>query len=76
MKQEKKEAVNHPQHYNDYDVEVIEMMRRIWGDEAVENFCKLNAFKYRMRAGHKDDIQQDLAKEAFYLNYIKEMNRK
>lgn len=33
MKQEKKEAVNHPSHYNDYDVEVIEMMRRIWGDE-------------------------------------------
>lgn len=28
------EQVNHPQHYNNYGVECIEMMRRIWGDEA------------------------------------------
>lgn len=68
-----KEQVNHPSHYNDYDVEVIEMMRRIWGDDAVVTFCKLNAFKYRMRAGHKDNLEQDLAKEKFYLDYIKNL---
>ena len=27
------EHVNHPTHYNNYDVEVIEMMERIWGPE-------------------------------------------
>ena len=26
-----KEQVNHPDHYNDYDIEVIEMMERIFG---------------------------------------------
>lgn len=66
-------AVEHPVHYNQYDVEVLEMMRRIWGEEATETFCKLNAFKYRMRAGHKDDVEQDLEKEKFYLNYIRKM---
>lgn len=69
-----KEQVNHPDHYNDYDVEVIEMMERIFGHEAVINFCRLNAFKYRMRAGHKDgnSLEQDLKKERWYLNYIRE----
>lgn len=69
----KKEAVNHPSHYNQYDVEVLEMMKRIWGEDAVKNFCKLNAFKYRMRAGHKDDVEQDLAKEKFYLDYFAQL---
>lgn len=62
--------VDHPNHYNDYDVEVIEMMRKIWGDGAVKIFCKLNAFKYRMRAGHKDNTAQDLEKEFWYLHFM------
>lgn len=66
------EMVNHPSHYNKYDVEVIEMMRRIWGDEEVRIWCKLSAFKYRMRLGEKPEnsIEQDLKKENFYLNYF------
>ena len=68
--------VNHPQHYNNYDVEVIEMMRRIWGDEAVDTWAKLTAFKYRMRMGTKPDtpVEQDLEKENFYLNYRKQIS--
>ena len=27
----KKEQVNHPEHYNQYDIEVIDMMERIFG---------------------------------------------
>ena len=65
------EQVNHPRHYNNYDVEVLDMMRRIWGEEAVQTFCKLNAFKYRMRAGLKHDIEEDLKKERWYLNELK-----
>lgn len=75
---EKKEQVNHPSHYNNYDVEVIEMMRRIWGDEAVAIWAKLTAFKYRMRMGTKDDnpIEQDLAKEKWYLNTNHELTER
>lgn len=70
------EMVNHPSHYNKYDIEVIDMMRKIWGDEATMIWCKLTAFKYRMRLGEKPDnsIQQDLDKEKFYLSYYKELS--
>lgn len=65
--------INHPKHYNQYPVEVIDMMVNIWGKEATRTFCLLNAFKYRMRIGHKDDIQADLAKEKWYLNKAEEL---
>ena len=64
---QKKEAVNHPEHYNEYSVEVIDMMERIWGFEKAQIFCELNAFKYRMRAGKKGPLEEDLKKEAWYL---------
>lgn len=65
--------INHPKHYNQYPVEVIDMMIRIFGEEQTRTFCILNAFKYRMRIGHKDNIQADLAKEKWYLDKAKEL---
>lgn len=67
------ENVNHPNHYNNYDVEVIDMMERIWGPEKTAIFCELNAFKYRMRMGTKptSPISEDLEKEIWYLNKMK-----
>jgi len=66
-----KEQVNHPEHYNQYPVEAIEIMLKVFGMEAVYNFCLLNAFKYRMRLGIKSqdlvNLQNDLDKEAWYL---------
>ena len=63
--------VNHPAHYNDYPIETIDMMERIWGKSAVKLWCEMTAFKYRMRLGHKDDINQDLKKESWYLQKAK-----
>lgn len=66
--------VNSPAHYNDYSVEVIDMMVDIWGLEAVAKFCEINAFKYRMRLGLKtDNIAEDLKKERWYLNKQEEL---
>jgi hypothetical protein len=65
--------VNHPPHYNQQSIEVIDMMLAIYGREAVINFCLLNAFKYRMRAGHKDDISQDIQKALWYERKAKEL---
>ena len=64
------EQVNHPDHYNQYPVEVIEMMVKIFGVEAVYHFCLLNAFKYRMRMGMKINTTalKDLQKEKWYLD--------
>lgn len=69
------EMVNHPNHYNNYDIEVIDMMTRIWGKQKTADWCELTAFKYRMRAGTKpgNDISQDLEKEKWYLNKMREL---
>ena len=68
-----KETVNSPKHYNTYDLEVIDMMIKIWGIDTIKLFCQINAFKYRMRLGHKNNISEDLAKEQWYLNKYKEL---
>ena len=69
------EMVNHPTHYNQYDIEVIDMIIRIWGPEAASLWCDITAFKYRMRMGTKPDnsIEQDIKKEQWYLNKSKEI---
>ena len=69
----KEEIVNHPKHYNDYPIEVIDMMIKIWGPEKVSDFCTLNAFKYRMRAGKKGPIETDFNKERWYMQKSKEL---
>lgn len=66
--------VNHPNHYNKYPIEVIDMMISIFGKDKVKDFCLMNAFKYRMRMGHKGDFKEDLAKEQWYLNKINELS--
>jgi hypothetical protein len=70
------DEVNSPPRYNQYPIEVIDMMINIWGAKNTAIFCEINAFKYRMRLGHKDNIEQDLAKEQWYLNKAKELNNK
>lgn len=49
------EHVNHSKHYNNYSVEVIDMMVSIYGIEATATWCEMTAFKYRMRVGTKPD---------------------
>lgn len=71
------EMVDHPSHYNQYDIEVIDMIIRIWGPEAAALWCDITAFKYRMRMGTKPDnsIEQDIKKEQWYLNKSKEIKQ-
>ena len=60
-------------HYNQYSIELIDMMIRIWGVEKTITFCEMNAYKHRMRVGHKGAVAEDLAKEAWYLNKAEEL---
>jgi hypothetical protein len=60
-------------YYNQYPIEVIDMMIALFGKEKTADFCLLNAFKYRMRVGRKDDTAHDLAKEEWYLKKYKEL---
>lgn len=75
MAEENYEMVNHPSHYNRYTIEAVEMARRIWGDEAMKTAAEITAFFYRMRLGLKPEnsVEQELAKEDFWLNYAKKM---
>ena len=59
---DKKEMVNHPSHYNMGKYEVIDVIED-WN----LNFNLGNAVKYISRAGHKDDIVQDLRKSLWYI---------
>ena len=70
------EQVNHPDHYQHGGLETIEMMARIWGNEGVALFCRMNAFKYRMRAGYKDNVAQEIEKAKWYENKALEYERK
>ena len=67
-----KEMVNHPAHYNRGKYEAIDII------ESLEmNFNLGNAFKYLFRAGHKDDIIQDLKKAKWYIDReIQRLNKK
>lgn len=61
-----KDNIN-PSHYKQGFIEVIDMMERIWGKEALILHCEMCAFKYRMRAGHKsEDLEEELNKALWY----------
>lgn len=59
------DPVNHPSHYTDGRIEVIDFI-----DDKRLNFCRGNAVKYIARAGKKDPNKEieDLQKAVWYLN--------
>lgn len=72
------EYVNHPQHYNNYPLETIEMIERIYGPEKTALWCEITALKYRLRMGNKpnEELMKDINKEKWYLNKAKELRSK
>ena len=65
--------VNHPKHYKKGDFECIDVMKAVFGVEATQHFCVLNAFKYIYRSDHKGKKREDLQKAAWYLNEFHKM---
>lgn len=75
----KSEQVNHPAHYKSINgKECIDYMIEKYGETWVYHFCILNAYKYRFRAGKKDDNskEQDLAKAMWYEEYAYKLGSK
>lgn len=66
-----RESVSHPLNYQG-EYECIDLMREIYGDEAVRWFCILNIYKYRFRAGKKEGSTwaDDEKKAAWYEAYV------
>ena len=77
-KGEQYEFVNHPSHYNEWSMEVIDMMEKIYGTKNTIMWCEMTAYKYAMRMGFKptDDIQQEIDKRNWYLKKAKELKQK
>ena len=69
------EMVNHPSHYQKDGKECIDVMLEDFGPDAVIAFCKLNAFKYRWRAGMKEGntAEPDEAKAQWYEKKAEEL---
>lgn len=67
------QQVDHPAHYQG-EYECIDLMREIYGDVAVRDFCICNAYKYRFRAGAKqtEAAEDDIAKAEWYERYVME----
>lgn len=60
------DPVNHPVHYTDGQIEVIDFI-----DDKQLSYCLGNAVKYISRAGKKDPAKtiEDLQKAVWYLNH-------
>ena len=68
------DPVNHPTHYETGKFECFDVMREVFGDGAVSDFCLLNAFKYLYRCEHKGKKTEDVKKAVWYLTRWIESN--
>ena len=66
------DVVNHPSHYCTGKYECIEVMTEVFGKEAVQAFCRCNAFKYLYRSDRKNGIE-DIKKARWYINKFIEL---
>ena len=72
----KKDDQINPNHYKDnlFGKELQYVMIDMFGKKEYKIFCKLNAFKYRMRAGKKaDKAEQDIQKAMWYEEKLKSL---
>lgn len=58
--------VNKPRHYNMFKMEAIDVIKNLLTEEEYVGYLKGNMLKYRLRAGFKEDREQDLAKSNWY----------
>lgn len=64
---EKPDPVNHPKHYAVFEqLEAIEVIASSMTTEQFYGYCLGNILKYRLRAGGKDDVMQELGKADKY----------
>ena len=70
--EDKKDMVNHPNHYTNRGIECIDEMIQVFGKQAVMDFCLCNVWKYRYRAFAKNG-QEDIAKSDWYMKKYLEL---
>ena len=67
------DVVNHPSHYaGSCSIECFDVMRMLWSNEELANYCLINAFKYIWRHKNKNGLE-DLRKAEWYMNKATEI---
>ena len=71
------DAVDKPAHYQFFpDLEAIEVIARSMTQEQFYGYCLGNRLKYRLRAGNKDKLEQDIAKSDKYIELYEQHKQK
>ena len=71
MTKNKEDLVNDPSHYDVFpDAKAIEIIEKVLTTEEFIGFLKGNTLKYRLRAGFKDVVEQDIDKAKWYQRYL------
>jgi hypothetical protein len=61
------DAIKNPKHYSILDgVESIQIIASAMTVDEWRGFCLGNIIKYRLRAGNKDKLEQDIGKADYY----------
>lgn len=63
------DPVQRPAHYQQFGMEVIDIIKHVLGPDGFRAYCIGNELKYRLRAGDKGDASQDLAKAMKYREF-------
>lgn len=69
------EVGKHDKHYLESVVEPIKVMEKLFTKEELKGFIKGNILKYRLRMGHKDDIQKEMDKIRVYEQWLTKLER-
>lgn len=65
------DVINHPNHYKWFpDKEVIDVIESVLTEEEWRGYCKGNSLKYRLRAGKKGDVIEDIGKAEVYEGWV------
>ena len=62
--------VNSPAHYQNGGIETIEIIQTMLTPEEYRGYLKGNILKYRERAQHKGNAEQDYAKAKWYMDRL------
>lgn len=69
------DVVKEPEHYKMGEFETIDEMIIMFGVDAIIQYCKINAWKYRARANFKDSFELDMMKSDTYLQFAYELEK-
>jgi len=66
------DSVEKPFHYNTGDIECIDYIKQVLGNEGFISYCQGNMIKYQHRHRYKNKPVEDMEKASWYMNKMME----